>query len=187
MRSSTTGWRSRRALSAFVGPAYVRVEGEFFKVEEIGAMIGEDTLIGSRVVLTSGVDRRGRLPDRGRREGERKPGEQERCGLRCAASSVILDTGRHRSTAGRVEAAGVPRLRLRGHRHHDPSSGGAQEEGRDQGTAEDPARYRGQRGHRPHPVGDLRKAVRRERPSVPRLHGRAWRSCTTASSRTTWR
>jgi glucose-1-phosphate thymidylyltransferase len=42
------------ALSAFVGPAHVRVEGEFFKVEEIGAMIGEDTRIHSRVVLTPG-------------------------------------------------------------------------------------------------------------------------------------
>ncbi len=43
------------ALSAFVGPAHVKVEGEFFRVEEIGAMIGEDTAICSRVVLTSGV------------------------------------------------------------------------------------------------------------------------------------
>jgi UDP-N-acetylglucosamine diphosphorylase / glucose-1-phosphate thymidylyltransferase / UDP-N-acetylgalactosamine diphosphorylase / glucosamine-1-phosphate N-acetyltransferase / galactosamine-1-phosphate N-acetyltransferase len=42
------------ALSAFVGPAHVKVEGEFFKVEEIGAMIGEDTFICSRVVLTPG-------------------------------------------------------------------------------------------------------------------------------------
>jgi glucose-1-phosphate thymidylyltransferase len=42
------------ALSAFVGPAHVKVEGEFFKVEEIGAMIGEDTLICSRVVLMPG-------------------------------------------------------------------------------------------------------------------------------------
>jgi UDP-N-acetylglucosamine diphosphorylase / glucose-1-phosphate thymidylyltransferase / UDP-N-acetylgalactosamine diphosphorylase / glucosamine-1-phosphate N-acetyltransferase / galactosamine-1-phosphate N-acetyltransferase len=42
------------ALSAFVGPAHVKVEGEFFKVEEIGTMIGEDTLICSRVVLTPG-------------------------------------------------------------------------------------------------------------------------------------
>ena len=42
------------SLSAFVGAAHVKVEGEFFKVEEIGAMIGEDTLICSRVVLTPG-------------------------------------------------------------------------------------------------------------------------------------
>lgn len=42
------------ALSAFVGPAHAKVEGEFFKVEEIGAMIGEDTLICSRVVLMPG-------------------------------------------------------------------------------------------------------------------------------------
>ena len=43
------------ALSAFVGPADIKVEGEFFKVEAIGAMIGEDTQICSRVVLTPGV------------------------------------------------------------------------------------------------------------------------------------
>ena len=42
------------ALSAFVGPAHVKVENEFFKVEEIGTMIGEDTLICSRVVLMPG-------------------------------------------------------------------------------------------------------------------------------------
>jgi NDP-sugar pyrophosphorylase family protein len=42
------------ALSAFVGPAHVRVEGEFFKVDEIGAMIGEDTQINARVVLSPG-------------------------------------------------------------------------------------------------------------------------------------
>lgn len=42
------------ALSAFVGPAYVKVESEFFKVEQIGAMIGEETIIASRVVLAPG-------------------------------------------------------------------------------------------------------------------------------------
>jgi glucose-1-phosphate thymidylyltransferase len=42
------------ALSAFVGPAHVRVEGEFFKVDQIGTMIGEDTQISARVVLSPG-------------------------------------------------------------------------------------------------------------------------------------
>jgi glucose-1-phosphate thymidylyltransferase len=43
------------ALSAFIGQAQIEVEGEFFKLDKIGAMIGEDTAIGSSVVLRPGT------------------------------------------------------------------------------------------------------------------------------------
>ena len=43
------------ALSAFKGQAQVEVDGEFFKIDKIGGMIGEDTAIGSCVVLRPGT------------------------------------------------------------------------------------------------------------------------------------
>lgn len=43
------------ALSAYIGQAQVEVEGELFKLEEIGGMVGEDTSIGASVVLKPGT------------------------------------------------------------------------------------------------------------------------------------
>jgi glucose-1-phosphate thymidylyltransferase len=49
------GVRAGPGLMASSGAAFVRVDGEFHRVESIGAMIGDDAEIGSRVVLSQGA------------------------------------------------------------------------------------------------------------------------------------
>ena len=48
------GVKVRAGLFAASSSAYTRVDREFFKLSNIGALIGEDTSIGSRVVISPG-------------------------------------------------------------------------------------------------------------------------------------
>ena len=84
-----------------------------------------------------------------------------------------------------AEAAGIPRLRQRRHRHAAGRPAGPPPRGRQAdralrppGAGPDPRPRR----HRPHPLGDARRAVDRATPTRTRRAGSRW--CTTASSRT---
>jgi UDP-N-acetylglucosamine diphosphorylase / glucose-1-phosphate thymidylyltransferase / UDP-N-acetylgalactosamine diphosphorylase / glucosamine-1-phosphate N-acetyltransferase / galactosamine-1-phosphate N-acetyltransferase len=48
------GVRSRAGLFASSGPAYARVDKELFPLVDVGALIGQDSTFGSRVVVTPG-------------------------------------------------------------------------------------------------------------------------------------
>lgn len=48
------GVRAKAGLMAPVGVSYSRVDRELFKLTDVGALVGQDTLIGSRVVISSG-------------------------------------------------------------------------------------------------------------------------------------
>jgi glucose-1-phosphate thymidylyltransferase len=49
------GVRVAPGLMAACGCGHVRVDDEFHKVDHIGSMVGDDAVIGSRVVITAGV------------------------------------------------------------------------------------------------------------------------------------
>jgi glucose-1-phosphate thymidylyltransferase len=48
------GVKTKAGVFASSGCCYTRVDRELFKLSDVGALIGEDTLVGSRVVITSG-------------------------------------------------------------------------------------------------------------------------------------
>ncbi len=48
------GVRAKAGLMAPVGVSYSRVDRELFKLTDVGALVGQDTLVGSRVVISAG-------------------------------------------------------------------------------------------------------------------------------------
>lgn len=49
------GVKVKTGLSATTGCSYARVDREVFKLPDVGALIGQDTLVGARVVVSSGT------------------------------------------------------------------------------------------------------------------------------------